>query len=246
MATGYTDSPSGATLDLLLPSHTDDAPVASHALSTAMTHALDVELHQHMDQQHAQLQLEQQQQQAAAAAAAAVPSSPFSAPSSNPAFAGTGPAPAAAPVAAAGLLTAPRLERVSVKARLLIAADGPMSLLRQQCVGDGEPDFEVRVWEGGRCCCVGMISEVLLWCVVQRPDQAVDALGVAHSARRVWRHAHPSEGAAFSLPPTPSRPHPSLASHPRLCSPLHAPAHTTTQTLTTTPGHGAVGWSAAW
>lgn len=99
-----------------------------------MTHALDTELHQHMEQQRFEL---------GTSDTTAVPSSPFSAAAGTNPFSGTGPAPAAAPVAAAPVLTAPRLERLTVRAKLLVAADGPMSLIRQQCIGDGEPNFEV-------------------------------------------------------------------------------------------------------
>lgn len=35
------------------------------------------------------------------------------------------------------------LERVLVETRLLIAADGPMSLIRKQLAGDGPPQFDV-------------------------------------------------------------------------------------------------------
>jgi hypothetical protein len=140
VAAGYTNSPNGVTLDLLKPSHEDEA-VPSHALSTAMTHALDMELHQHMQQQRDELDAE------SAPAADGIPSSPFSAAAGSNPFSGTGPAPAAAPVAAAGVLMAPRLERLTVRAKLLLAADGPMSLIRQQCIGDAEPNFEVgAVW----------------------------------------------------------------------------------------------------
>jgi hypothetical protein len=141
VAAGYTNSHNGVTLDLLKPSHNDEA-VPSHALSTAMTHALDVELHQHMQQQRDELDAESAP---AANGADAVPSSPFSAAAGSNPFSSTGPAPAAAPVAAAGVLMAQRLERLTVRARLLLAADGPMSLIRQQCIGDAEPNFEVGV-----------------------------------------------------------------------------------------------------
>jgi 2-polyprenyl-6-methoxyphenol hydroxylase-like FAD-dependent oxidoreductase len=45
---------------------------------------------------------------------------------------------------AAGVLTAHRLERLTVSSKLLVAADGPSSMLRQQALGDGGPGFEVR------------------------------------------------------------------------------------------------------
>lgn len=153
VATGYTNGRAGVTLDLLVPSHAEEV-VPSHALSTAVTHALDIELHQHMQQQREELE--------ATPEAEAVPASPFGAAASAAAgaspFSGTGPAPAAGPVAAAGVLTAARLERLAVRAKLLVAADGPMSLIRQQCVADGEPDFEV----GG----AGGLSESLWGAVV--------------------------------------------------------------------------------
>jgi 2-polyprenyl-6-methoxyphenol hydroxylase-like FAD-dependent oxidoreductase len=36
-----------------------------------------------------------------------------------------------------------RVERVVVHAQLLVAADGPLSPIRQQLVGDGPPQFDV-------------------------------------------------------------------------------------------------------
>jgi 2-polyprenyl-6-methoxyphenol hydroxylase-like FAD-dependent oxidoreductase len=42
------------------------------------------------------------------------------------------------------VLTAHRLERLTVTSKLLVAADGPSSVLRQQALGDGAPAFEVR------------------------------------------------------------------------------------------------------
>jgi hypothetical protein len=159
VAAGYTNGPGGVTLDLLKPSSDSEAPVPSHALSTAMTHALDTELHHHMDQQRDQLT-------AADPASSAVPTSPFSAAAGGAGvspFSGTGPAPAAAPLAAAGMLTAPRLERLSVRAKLLVAADGPSSRIRQQCIGDGDPNFEVRT--GGRHAgCCGSLCQLLECC----------------------------------------------------------------------------------
>lgn len=146
VAAGYTNGPGGVTLNLLKPSHDTEAPVPSHALSTAMTHALDTELHHHIDQQRGHLAAEDSTT-ATADPAGAVPASPFSAAAGGAGaspFSGTGPAPAAAPVAAAGVLTAPKLERLSVRAKLLVAADGPSSYIRQQCIGDGEPNYEVR------------------------------------------------------------------------------------------------------
>lgn len=147
VATTYTDSHAGTTLHLLRPSHSqsDEEAIPSHALSTAMTHALDTELHSHMQRQRDQIEEEIEP----SGAPGEVPASPFAAGSAGGAFSATGPvaAPASGHTEAAGLLTAPRLERLSVKAKLLVAADGPMSLIRQQCIGDGEPDFEV----GGGC-----------------------------------------------------------------------------------------------
>jgi 2-polyprenyl-6-methoxyphenol hydroxylase-like FAD-dependent oxidoreductase len=35
------------------------------------------------------------------------------------------------------------VERVVVHAQLLVAADGPLSTVRQQLVGDGPPQFDV-------------------------------------------------------------------------------------------------------
>lgn len=146
VATTYTDSHAGTTLHLLRPSRfqSDEEAIPSHALSTAMTHALDTELHSHMQRQRDQIE-----EIAPSGAPGEVPASPFAAGSAGGAFSATGPvaAPASGHTAAAGLLTAPRLERLSVKAKLLVAADGPMSLIRQQCIWDGEPDFEV----GGGC-----------------------------------------------------------------------------------------------
>jgi hypothetical protein len=92
------------TLNLLVPS-LDDAPVTSHMLSTAMTHALDTELHAHMKQQR-----EAQQQEEGVGAEEGVPRSPFSnsaaaaggGPTGGSPFSGTGPAPAAGHVAPAG------------------------------------------------------------------------------------------------------------------------------------------------
>lgn len=150
VATGYTNGHAGVTLDLLVPSHGEEV-VPSHALSTAVTHALDIELHQHMQQQREQLEVSPE------AEAAAVPASPFGAAAGASPFSGTGPAPAAGPVAAAGVLTAARLERLAVRAKLLVGADGPLSLIRQQCVADGKPDFEVGgaggPWGGGLWLC---------------------------------------------------------------------------------------------
>lgn len=146
VATAYTESHNRVRLNVLMPSQGDasEPPVSSHALSTAMTHALDVELHEHMQQQRAQLEAGTATENTNTTAASA---SPFSNNTLQEAgespFSGTGPAPAAGHVAAAAVLTAPRLERRTVRAKLLVAADGPMSLLRQQCLGDGQPDFEV-------------------------------------------------------------------------------------------------------
>jgi 2-polyprenyl-6-methoxyphenol hydroxylase-like FAD-dependent oxidoreductase len=39
------------------------------------------------------------------------------------------------------------VERVVVHAQLLVAADGPLSPIRQQLVGDGPPQFDVRAAE---------------------------------------------------------------------------------------------------
>lgn len=167
VAAGYTNGPGGVILDLLKPSHDKEAPVPSHALSTAMTHALDTELHHHMDQQRGQLAADAN---SGSADPGAVPASPFSAAAGGAGgggsagvspFSGTGPAPAAAPVAAAVVLTAPRLERLSVRAKLLVAADGPSSYIRQQCIGDGDPNYEVR----GRAACSGAVATCAsIWC----------------------------------------------------------------------------------
>lgn len=164
VAAGYTNGPGRVTLDLLKPSHDDtEAPVPSHALSTAMTHALDTELHHHMDQQKGQLAADAN---GGSADPGAAPASPFSAAAGGSAgvspFSGTGPAPAAAPVAAAGVLTAPRLERLIVRAKLLVGADGPSSYIRQQCIGDGDPNYEVR----GRAACSGAAADPVLQLLV--------------------------------------------------------------------------------
>ena len=73
MATAYTNTSHGVTLNLLVPL-LDDSPVTSHMLSTAMTHALDTELHAHMQQQRQALQ----EEEGVLGAEGGVPRSPFS------------------------------------------------------------------------------------------------------------------------------------------------------------------------
>jgi hypothetical protein len=102
VATAYTNTSHGVTLNLLVPS-LDDSPVTSHMLSTAMTHALDTELHAHMQQQRQALQ----EEEGVLGAEGGVPRSPFSNSAAaggagGSPFASTGPAPAAGHVAPAG------------------------------------------------------------------------------------------------------------------------------------------------